>query len=73
MHNMSSKSVNNLSKALLSEYIEYLEADPDFYDLHIRKMEEFFINVGMKIDDDLECDIMQSMMENLTFSPVSAS
>ena len=73
MHNMSSKSVAQLSKALLVEYIEYLEGDPDFYDLHIRQMEGFFEHLGMKFDDDLECDIMQSMLENLSYAPVSAS
>lgn len=72
-NNLSPKTVSQIGQALAREYVEYLEADHDFYSLHIRKLEAFFVERGMKFTEDDECDLIQSILERVYLAVDTAS
>ena len=65
---ISPASVNKLGKALSRDFIEYMDCDPDLYSLLIVKVEAFMKENGLNCTEDLEADLTQCILENVSLT-----
>ena len=65
---ISQKSISAMGKAMANDFIEYMDCDPDFQAMMLVKVEEFIAANNMRFDDDLEADLCQCILENVSLT-----
>jgi len=65
---ISQDSITAMGKAMASDFIEYMECDPELYSLLIVKVEQFMVENGIQMSDDLEADLCQCILENVSLT-----
>ena len=63
---ISQSSISQLGKALAVDFIEFMDCDPELYNLLIVKCEQFMKENGLNCDGDLEADLTQCILENVS-------
>ena len=57
-----------MGKAMANDFVEFMECDPDMYSLLLTKFEQFLMDNNVKLDADLEADLCQAVMENISLT-----
>ena len=63
---ISQSSISAMGKVMAKDFIEYMECDPEFYSLLLVKVEQFMVENGIHMSDDLEADLCQCILENVS-------
>ena len=65
---ISQQSITAMGKAMANDFVEYMDCDPELYSLLILKVEEFMVHNGVQMSDDLEADLCQCILENVSLT-----
>ena len=67
---ISTSSIDAMGKAMANDFIDFMECDPDLYQLLVIKIEQFMSENKMTFDSDLECELTQVIVENIKLTNI---